>query len=115
MNDYLEILNNYKDVKDVFDLVDDVQKLRFYYSTQQYQAMMQHIRDLVAKYPLEAGIWNLFNRITPNTYDQAYQNAENFLRFKGFKMLLEKGYNLSKHLTQEEIRLIQQNNTSREE
>ena len=35
MNDYLEILKGYKDVKDVFDLVDDVQKLRFYYSTQQ--------------------------------------------------------------------------------
>ena len=44
----------------------------------------------------------------PETYDQAYQNAENFLRFKGFKLLLEKGYNLSKHLTQEEITSIQQ-------
>lgn len=32
MNDYLEVLKGYKDVIDVFDLVDDVQKLRFYYS-----------------------------------------------------------------------------------
>lgn len=105
MNDYLEVFRQYKEV---FDLVDDVQKLRAYYSTQQYKAMVQHIQHLVAKYPLEAGIWNLFNRIMPDTYDQAYQNAENFLRFKGFKMLLEKGYNLSKHLTQEEIASIQQ-------
>lgn len=110
MNDYLEVLNGYKDVKDVCDLIDDVQKLRFYYSNQQYETMMQHIRNLVAKYPIDAGFWNLFNRIMPDTYDQAYQNAENFLRFKGFKLLLEKGYNLSKHLTQEEINSIQQPN-----
>ena len=25
MNDYLEVLKGYKDVKDVFDLIDDVQ------------------------------------------------------------------------------------------
>lgn len=105
MNDYLEVFHQYKEA---FDLVDEVQKLRAYYSTQQYKAMMQHIQYLVAKYPLESGIWNLFNPIMPDTYDQAYQNAENFLRFKGFKMLLEKGYNLSKHLTQEEIASIQQ-------
>ena len=110
MNDYLDVLKGYKDVKDVFDLIDDVQKLRFYYFNQQYETMMQHIRNLVAKYPIDAGFWNLFNRIMPDTYDQAYQNAENFLRFKGFKLLLEKGYNLSKHITQEEINSIQQTN-----
>ena len=110
MNDYLEILNNYKDVKDVFDLVDDVQKLRFYYSTQQYEAMMQHIRNLVAKYPIDAEVWNFFHPNMPNTYDQAYMSAENFLRGKGFAMLLKKGYDLSKHLKQEEINTIQQMN-----
>ena len=110
MNDYLEVLKSYKDVKDVFDLIDDVQKLRFYYSNQQYETMMQHIRDLVAKYPIDAGFWNLFHPYTPNTYEEAYASAESFLRGKGFKMLLEKGYNLSKHITQEEINSIQQMN-----
>ena len=110
MNDYLEVLKSYKDVKDVFDLIDDVQKLRFYYSNQQYETMMQHIRDLVAKYPIDAGIWNLFHPNMPKTYEEAYASAEIFLRRKGFKMLLEKGYNLSKHLTQEEINFIQQTN-----
>ena len=37
MENYLEISKGYKDVKDVFDLVDDIQKLRFYYSTKQYE------------------------------------------------------------------------------
>ena len=110
MSDYLEVLKEYKDVKDVFDLVDDVQKLRFYYSNQQYETMMQHIRNLVAKYPIDAGFWNLFHPYTPNTYEEAYASAESFLRGKGFNMLLEKGYNLSKYITQEEINSIQQTN-----
>ena len=107
MNDYLEVLKGYKDV---FDLIDDVQKLRFYYSNQQYETMMQHIRNLVAKYPIDAGFWNLFHPYMPNTYEEAYASAEIFLRRKGFKMLLEKGYNLSKHITQEELNSIQQTN-----
>ena len=110
MNDYLDVLKGYKDVKDVFNLVDDVQKLRFYYSNQQYETMMQHIRNLVAKYPFEAKIWNFFNPVMPNTYDQAYVSAENFLRTKGFAILLQKGYDLSQHLKQEEINSIQQMN-----
>lgn len=110
MNDYLEVLKGYKDIKDVFDLIEDVQKLRFYYSNQQYETMMQHIRNLVAKYPIDAKIWNFFHPYMPNTYEEAYGSAEIFLRRKGFKMLLEKGYNLSKHITQEEINAIQQMN-----
>lgn len=72
--------------------------------------MMQHISNLVAKYPIDAGFWNLFHPYMPNTCEEAYASAEIFLRRKGFKMLLEKGYNLSKHITQEEINSIQQTN-----
>lgn len=54
MYDYLEILKLYKSAEDVAHLIDDVQKLRFYYSTQQCETMIQHIRNLVNKYPFEA-------------------------------------------------------------
>ena len=67
---------------------------------------MQHIKDLVAKYPLDAFRWNFFHPNMPKTYEEAYVSAEIFLRKKGFKTLLEKGYNLSKHLTKEEINSI---------
>lgn len=110
MNDCLDTLSNYKNIKGVYDLIEEVQKLRFYYSNQQYETMMQHIRNLVAKYPIDAGFWNLFHPYMPKTYEEAYASAEIFLRRKGFKMLLEKGYNLSKHITQEEINSIQQTN-----
>ena len=33
MNDYLDVLDKFKDAKEIFDLCDDVQKLREYYRT----------------------------------------------------------------------------------
>ncbi|MBR5439307.1 MAG: hypothetical protein IKV61_03715 [Clostridia bacterium] len=110
MNDYLDILSNYKNVKDVYDLIEEVQKLRYYYSTRQYDLMINHIRNLTLKYFIETLEWNSKNKEQPISYDAAYQNAENFLRTKGFTMLLQKGYDLSQHLKQEEINSIQQMN-----
>ena len=108
MNDYLELFEKFKDEKDIVDLIDEVKKLRFYYSTQQYDSMLQHINDLTKKYARETLVWNSVNKVQPITYDQSYQNAEVFLRSKGLIMLIKKGYDLSQHLKQEEINYIQQ-------
>lgn len=107
MTDFVEILNSYKDSKDVLDFIDDVQKLRFYYSTQQFEEMLKHIYHLTIKYSSETIIWNSINRNQPIDYNQAYQNAENFLRAKGFSMLIQKGYYLSHYLNQEDIAFIE--------
>ena len=108
MNDYLELFEKFKDDKEIVDLIDDVRKLRFYYSTQQYDSMIQHINDLMKKYVLETLVWNSVNKVQPITYDQSYQNAEVFLRAKGLIMLMKKGYKLSQYLRQEEINYIEQ-------
>lgn len=108
MNDYLELFEKFKNEKDIVDLIDDVKKLRFYYSTQQYDSMLQHIKELTRKYALETFAWNSVNKVQPITYDQSYHNAEVFLRSKGLIMLIKKGYDLSQHLKQEEINYIQQ-------
>ena len=108
MNDYLELFEKFKDDKEVVDLIDDVKKLRFYYSTQQYDSMLQHIKELTRKYALDTLVWNSVNKVQPITCDQSYQNAEAFLRSKGLIMLIKKGYDLSQHLKQEEINYIQQ-------
>ena len=94
MNDYLELFEKFKDEneKDIVDLIDEVKKLRFYYSTQQYDSMLQHIKELTRKYALETLVWNSVNKVQPITYDQSYQNAEVFLRSKGLIMLIKKGY-----------------------
>lgn len=92
MNDYLEILHEYKEDKDIADLISDVQKLRYYYSTQQYDSLIQHINNLTIKYLTETLAWNSVNKIQPVNYDQSYHNAEDFLKAKGVDMLIKKGY-----------------------
>ena len=58
MHDYLTTFEQFKSTKEIADLIDDVKKLRLYYSTQQYDKMQRHIRSLTAKYMLETIAWN---------------------------------------------------------
>ena len=53
MNDYLNSLEPYKDIREISDLIDEVHKLREYYYTQQHEKMQQHINNLMIKYLAE--------------------------------------------------------------
>ena len=107
MNDYLTTFEQYKDIKEIADLIDEVKKLREYYHSQQYDRMQQHINELTGKYLIETITWNVSHPSMPTTVQQAYLNAENFLRLKGFFLLLEKGVKLQDRLTSEELAFIQ--------
>ena len=106
MNDYLTTFEQYKDVKDLADLIDEVKELREYYRTQQYVKMGQYINELTGKYLIETLTWNATHPFMPTTVQQAYLNAETFLRLKGFSLLLEKGVKLQDRLTSEELAFI---------
>lgn len=107
MNDYLSTFEQYKDVKEIADLIDEVKKLREYYRTQQYDKMQQHINELTGKYLIETLTWNAGHPSMPTTVQQAYWNAETFLRLKGISLLLEKGVKLQDRLTSEELAFIE--------
>jgi hypothetical protein len=107
MNDYLDLLEQYKDFKEISDLVDEVKKLREYYHTQQYDRMQQHINDLTGKYLIETLTWNANHPSMPTTVQQAYLNAESFLRLKGISVLLQKGITTQEQLSAEEAAFIE--------
>ena len=107
MNDYLEVFEKFKDVKEIFDLCDDVQKLREYYRTGQLQMMQEHIRLLMLKYLAETVAWNIRNPQQPTTYEQAYINAENFLCRQGAKLVVEKISGYKSRLSLDEISFIE--------
>lgn len=107
MNDYLDFLEQYKDFKEISDLIDEVNKLREYNRTQQYVRMRQYINELTNKYFIETLTWNGTHPSMPTTAQQAYLNAESFLRLKGFSLLIEKGVKLQDRLTSEELSFIQ--------
>ena len=107
MTDYLEIYTKFKDVKEVRDYIDDVALLRHYYATKQFAQMQEHIRRLTGKYPVEAFAWNTVNRVIPNTYEQAYINAENFLQFQGAVIVAKTVNNYVRHLTKDEAEFVE--------
>ena len=101
MDDYLNVLEQFKQFKEIADLVDEVKKLREYYYTQKYDKMHQHINELTVKYFIETFAWNTIHPNMPATVQQAYLNAEIFLRLKGYSLLLEKGVKLQEKLSAE--------------
>ena len=107
MNDYLTTFDQYKDVKEIADLIDEIKKLREYYRTQQYDRMQQHINELAGKYLIETLAWNTSYPSMPTTVQQSYINAESFLRLKGFSLLLKNGVNLQERLSAEEMAFIE--------
>lgn len=106
MNDYLQTLEQYKNYKDISDLITDVKMLRSYYFSGKFEKMWQHIEKLTEKYFGETLMWNVSHTSIPNTVQQAYLNAENFLRLKGFSLLLKNGVKLDEQFTSEEIDFI---------
>lgn len=90
MSDYLEVLKRYQDIKEISDLIDDVEKLREYYHSGQYDKMQQHIQSLMLKYLTETVVWNSSHTVAPQSPEQQYQNAEAFLYAKAQATMLEK-------------------------
>lgn len=88
--DWLEKYIHYRNIKEVGDYIDDVQKLRYLYRSMQYDKMQYHFSDLTLKYPAETVIWNMANNAPPQTYNQMYQSTEAFLQAVGVKLLTEK-------------------------
>ena len=107
MNDFLPLFEQYKDIKEVGELIDEIKKLRLYYSTQQYDAMYQHIQSLTAKYLVETITWNSTHQTMPTTAQQSYLNAESFLRMKGLSVLIKKGVKLQEQLSSNDIAFIE--------
>ena len=107
MEDYLKIYEKFKDVKEVKDYIDNVVLLRHYYATQQFAQMQDHIRKLTFKYPVDAIAWNTVNRVMPNTYEQAYINAENFLKVQGAIIIAKTVNHYVQHLTEDEAVFIE--------
>ena len=107
MNDYPTTFEQYQDAKEIADLIDEVRKLRMYYSTQQFDAMYRHIQSLTAKCLVETLAWNTTHQTMPTTAQQFYINAETFLRLKGISVLLQKGIKTQEQLSADEAAFIE--------
>lgn len=105
--DYLQIYEKFKDIKEVSDYIDDVNLLRYYYSTYQFAKMQEHVQKLMCKYALETAVWNTVNTSRPKTFEQYYVNAENFLQTQGAILIVKSVKNYAQRLSREETRFIE--------
>lgn len=96
MDDYFKELEKYKDIKDIKDIIDEINKLNELYSSNRHEEMLEHIQSLMIKYLADTIRWNSVNKEMPQTIEQQYINANNFLRAQSAKILIEKGIKLSK-------------------
>ncbi len=106
MQDFLEIYKKFDGIKELKDCIDEINNLRDYYYAKQFEAMARYINEITCKYPDDAGVWNTINPIPPETYDQAYINAENFLRTRGAVIIAKTITNYVQELLPDEVVLI---------
>lgn len=97
-----EIFEMFSDIKDINDYICEVNTLRFYYMSGQFDLMRQQIDKLTRKYLIETRIWNTINTTRPANDEQAYKSAEVFLQAVGAKMIIEKAGNYLDKLSEEE-------------
>lgn len=92
-----DLLNKFKDYKDIADIIKEKDELSFYYNCKDYQKFNNFIQMLMNKYYLETKIWNNRpNSVMPITVEDSYINAINFLNTKAAELLVEKGIKISK-------------------
>ncbi len=95
---YLKEFEKYKEFKDVKDIINDANKLDEFYHQNKYQEMLEHIQTLMIKYLEDTLKWNITHNEMPQTIEQQYINAHDFLKSQGLKILIEKGVEISKEL-----------------
>ena len=80
MNDWIADYNEYREFKDVADVLEDAGKLRSLYGDHRFDEMYQNIRLLMVKYPIEAVTWNAVHSSAPLNADEAFRAADEFLK-----------------------------------
>ncbi len=107
MTDYLKTYEKFKDVKEVKDYIDDVILLRYYYATQQFTKMQEHIQKLMNKYFAETLVWNAVNTSQPTTIEQSYVNAEHFLQVQGAIIISKSVKNYAQRMAEDEKAFVE--------
>lgn len=91
MEDIMKLLENNKHIKEIADIIEEITRLDFLYSNQQYEKMQMFINKLTQKYVLETAIWNSQSSNFATNYNESYQYARNFLLTQGKNKLVQIG------------------------
>lgn len=77
--DKRELIEKYKDTKELKELYDDLNKVRNYLKSDDKSGAENLISELMSKHMIEIIVYNATHPIPPRTIDENLANAETFL------------------------------------
>lgn len=90
----LEYLKQYHSIKDVADIIDEIEKLDCLAYQNDWDAVGQHLQDVSKKHIVEKAIYNSVNQSPPQSIQQSAANCRQFLLALGAEKITKE---LSKH------------------
>lgn len=88
MNEIQNFIENCKQHKEIFDLLNEITQLNNFYNSYNFSAMDSLIEDIMKKYAIEAKIWNTLYSYKTESNSEKYVYAVNFLKAKCFSLVL---------------------------
>lgn len=90
----LEYLKQFREIKDIEDIIQDIEKLNSSIYWNDWNEVNQHIQKVSIKYPVEATVYNSV-RVPAQTIQQAVEGCRQFLLSLGAEKITKE---LSKYL-----------------
>ena len=91
----LEYLKQFREIKDVADIIGEIEKLDCLAYQNNWDAVSQHLQDVSQKHIVEKAIYNSVNQSPPQSIQQSASNCRQFLLALGAEKITKE---LSKHL-----------------
>lgn len=106
-DNYQKLFEIFKDVHDIGDILQDLNRLDYLYTNQSYHEMKKHILKISQKHKIEAKIWNRINTKKSSVMCDIYLSARHFLCVIGCKELINCGIDIKDYLTTKEVDFIE--------
>jgi len=91
----LEYLKQFHEIKDVADIIYEIEKLDCLTYQNDWYAVGQHLQDVSKNHEVEKTIYNSVNQTPPQSVQQSAANCRQFLLSLGAEKITKE---LSKHL-----------------
>ena len=90
----LEYLKQFREIKDIAEIIDEIEKLDRLAYQYDWDAVSQHLQDVSQKHIVEKAVYNSVNQTPPQSIQQSAANCRQFLLALGAEKITKE---LSKH------------------
>ena len=85
----LEYLKQFREIKDIADIIGEIEKLDCLAYQNDWDAVDQHLQDVSKKHIVEKVVYNSVNQVMPQSIQQSAANCRQFLLSLGAEKITE--------------------------